>query len=291
MPARFWKPLPPIFPASSIRSPQYAAASASSCSSPARTSRSPRSTARRIAWHHSTHASPARGSVCVRALTARAASVSPSGSSRNGRATAAVRMSDPLPAVRPVRSWSRAAADASSAPVGSLPTAPSTDRVWMPMSGGCDPAHSAKRAATASSPSALRRSTPLAATSRTHHVIDVSSVHSPGSKSPSPPPIIRGPSGPTVAQPNSYPAPSASPAAEPRTAPHARSICAVVSFMLIPPARAVAARGRLGSGRSPRTPRPAPRRGGRARRATTAGPRRARRPARAGRSERASGPG
>ena len=66
--------------ASSSRSPQKPAASPSR-GSLARTSSSPLSTACRIARHHSTHASAARGSGCVSELTFRAASAKASASS------------------------------------------------------------------------------------------------------------------------------------------------------------------------------------------------------------------
>lgn len=82
------------------------------------------------------------------------------------------------------------------------------------------------------------RSLPCAATSRIGQVMAVSSVHSPGAKLPRPPPTIAGPSGPTAAHPNSYPAPRASPTAEPRTAPHARSVCALMSTIRTRPRRA-----------------------------------------------------
>lgn len=59
------------------------------------------------------------------------------------------------------------------------------------------------RRATPVSPSSDLRSSPAAATSAMHQAIVVSSVHSPGAKSPRPPPIIAGPSGPSGALPNS----------------------------------------------------------------------------------------
>ena len=99
--------------------------------------------------------------------------------------TAAVRISEPLPPFRPV---SRRAVACIAAPVLSL--AESTARVWFPMSLGREANHSPKPAATASNPAALRRSNPAAVTLATATDIDVSSVHSPGSNGPMPPPIM-----------------------------------------------------------------------------------------------------
>ena len=63
--------------------------------------------------------------------------------------TAAVRISDPLPPLRPV---SRRAVACMAAPERSR--ADSTARVWLPMSLGREAYHSAKPAATASNPAA-----------------------------------------------------------------------------------------------------------------------------------------
>ena len=60
------------------------------------------------ATHHSTQTSPASWSQCVSSLTAWAASTSVTSSSRYANASGAVRISDPLPAVRPVISCSAA---------------------------------------------------------------------------------------------------------------------------------------------------------------------------------------
>lgn len=87
-------------------------------------------TANRMAWHHSTQASPASGSGWVRSETVRASTVRVGGSSRHASATGAVRISEPLPAVRPVRRWrSSAAARARAAnpgPAGSAGSEPKT---------------------------------------------------------------------------------------------------------------------------------------------------------------------
>ncbi len=98
---------------------------------------------------------------------------------------AAVRINDPLPPLRPV---SRRAVVCIAAP--EVSRAERTARVWLPMSLGVDEYHSANPAATASRPAGVRTSTPVAVTLATAIAIDVSSVHSPGSKPNGPPPII-----------------------------------------------------------------------------------------------------
>jgi hypothetical protein len=167
-------------------------------------------------------------------------------------------MRPPLPAVRPMRTCRSYAAAVSFAAVGSGPASARTRRVWTPMSGGWVSNQARKPDAIRSRDDSSRRSTPDAATSRMATAMDVSSVHSPGAKPPRPPPIIAGPPDPTVAEPNSYPAPSASPTAEPSTAPQARSSCAVVSLtaLIRRPAHRCAAKGRPRPGRahSRRTP-------------------------------------
>ncbi len=89
------------------------------------------------------------------------------------------------------------------APVGWVPAAPRIAPVWLPMSDGPDSYQARKCPAIRVRASSLRRSAPVAATSRMAQAIVVSSVHSPGAKFPSPPPIMRGPSGPTGATANS----------------------------------------------------------------------------------------
>ena len=73
------------------------------------------------------------------------------------------------------------------------------------MSAGPSSYQRRKPRAIASSASVVRRSAPVAATSAIATAIDVSSVHSPGAKPPSPPPIIAGasPVGGNGALPNS----------------------------------------------------------------------------------------
>ena len=66
----------------------------------------------------------------------------------------------------------------------------STLLVCTPMSLGCESYQRTKLAATASRPAAVRTSVRVAVTSAMATVIAVSSVHSPGSKPPRPPPIM-----------------------------------------------------------------------------------------------------
>jgi hypothetical protein len=160
---------------------------------PLRASVSPRM-ARSMATHHSTQASPASGSACVSPEIAIAWLCSAPSSPRQASATGAVRMRLPLPALLLGCSakW-RAAAVAT--PVG-LEARERTARVWMPTSAGPESYQSRKRLATA-----VGSSVPVADSSAMHNAIWVSSVHSPGSQPPRPPPIIA--ASPCGGEPNS----------------------------------------------------------------------------------------
>jgi hypothetical protein len=185
----------------------------------------PKGTARSMATHQMAQASQARGSAWVKAETAIARSTSASSSPRQASATGAVRMRLPLPALASGCSekYLLAAAAKSPAPIAEE----RARRVCSPMSTGRDRYQSRKRPATATS-----SSWPQAVSSAMQIAIWVSSVHSPGSQLPRPPPRIT--ASPAGGVPNSYPAPSASPAAMPTRAPAQRSRS---SF----PARAVTA--------------------------------------------------
>ena len=205
-------------------------------SRPVDTSTRPVSTAVRMASDHSTHESPASGSAWVSSATARVAIASRSRSWRCASATGAVRMSAPLPADRGCVCAKRAASSRMRDPTRSWleadprRTALSTARVCTPTSGGLPSNQLRKFVAMASIASSEVRSAPLAATSAIAMAIDVSSLHSPGAKSPSPPPSIIGLSSePRLLLSNSYGTPSASPAAVPRRTPAARSSWAMVS--------------------------------------------------------------
>ncbi len=139
--------------------------------------------ARSIAMHQSAQASPASGSACVKPDTAIARSTRRSSSPRAARATGAVLMRLPLPALRsgcPLKC--SAAREATSDGVADLDR---TDLVWMPTSAGPDRYHSRNPAAIAS-----RSGDPVAVSSAMQMAIWVSSVHSPGAQRPSPPPFI-----------------------------------------------------------------------------------------------------
>ena len=111
-------------------------------------------------------------------------------------------MSEPLPAVCPVRSCSAREAVRASAAVPCR-TALSTRRVWLPTSFALR-AQAAQRAVTASCAGTVRRSAPVAAVSAIASAMDVSSVHSPGAQPKLPPPfIVTGASG-RSGGPNSY---------------------------------------------------------------------------------------
>lgn len=79
----------------------------------------------------------------------------------------------------------------------------------------------------------LARSIPVAATSAMATAIEVSSVHSPGAHLNGPPPIMSIVAA-TFGYVNSYPAPSASPAAVPSSTPAARSACCSFSLTSTP---------------------------------------------------------
>jgi len=182
--------------------------------------------------HHRTHASPASGSWWVSSLTARAASAKAFASPRYAKATAAVRISEPLPAVVPVCSCSFAATSRIAAPrpgTARPRTAANTLRVCIPTSVAPPSCQRTKLSAIWSSADASRRSAPVAATSAMHTAICVSSLYSPGAYGPSPPPDMRGccPSGGRA--PNSYGTPRASPQAVPRSTPAARSPCTALN--------------------------------------------------------------
>ena len=198
--------------------------------------RTPPTTERLIASHQSTQESPASGSACVSSAMDRAARAMRPGSSGKARATGAVRISAPLPPVRPERACSSAAtAVIRTARPGwpsSLCSALSTWRVWVPTSLAPPCSQSRNSWAIASSPSGASIGTSEAATRAMHIAIWVSSDHSPGAYGPSPPPLISGPRrGSYGAEANSYGTPAASPQARPSRAPAARSAAVVVVVM------------------------------------------------------------
>jgi hypothetical protein len=155
------------------------AGSASTCA--AGSGATPRSAAS-MARHQSTHESPASGSGWVSSAIDRAAVAIAEASPGRASATGAVRMSAPLPAVRPDRSWSARAAARSR--VAGEPDRSSASRstraVWMPTSAGRPAYQSSNRSATASRPASVVRSASSAAWA-TQIASCVSSLHSPGS--------------------------------------------------------------------------------------------------------------
>ncbi len=175
--------------AASSRCAQSSCRAGSRWRSPMRASSSPVSTAWRMAAHQMMQASPASGSQWVSWLIAVAACTIASSSSMWARATGAVRISEPLPPLRPVRAcsacdWVRAR---SAVIAPSRVAARRTEEVWSPMSlVFLD--HCSQRVTIASCADSSRRSAPVAATSAMAIAIAVSSVHSPTSQ-PRPPTI------------------------------------------------------------------------------------------------------
>ena len=156
------------------------ATSSSTMESPDRRSRVPVKTAWRTASVHSTQASVQRGSGCVSADTARAASAAASASSRVANATTAVRMRLPFAADE---RGCEAVNDRALRARSSGPSAPaSTDAVWFPMSSGPSSNHSRNFSPIASRALGVWRSAPSAATSAMAIAISVSSVHSPAGR-------------------------------------------------------------------------------------------------------------
>lgn len=186
--------------------------------------------------------SQAARSPCVSAAIRRAASMVRSRpAAAKYTAEVAARMREPLPAARVLTRKCRAAARSHGSPFVS------TSSVWRPMSLGCPAAHRWNRAKTSGSSRPPRSSRD----SPTSTAICVSSVASPGSQPP--PPHISSPRAVSCpAGPNSYGAPSASPAAEPTTAPTARSRRVVKASPQ--GIRRPALRGRTGRGRPGRPP-------------------------------------
>jgi hypothetical protein len=216
-------------PGSGVQSGARTAAYRSRCSSATASSAvgtaasgSPPSSATRTSSWKTAQPSPAAGSPWVSAEMRRAASaVAPRPSRANRMAAGVVRISEPLPAARPVRRKCSAAAVSQGRPE------PRTARVWSPMSGGPASAQRRKRPNRSASSSPPRSTRDVATSS----AICVSSVNSPGSRPSAPPPHIsvcapRAGAGKRAENcpggPNSKGAPSASPTAEPTSAPAAR---------------------------------------------------------------------
>ena len=105
-----------------------------------------------------------------------------------------VRMRAPLPALRGLDAACSRAAVVSRMPAGPVARAAAcrTARVWVPTSEAPPVSQPSKAAATASSAVGEVRSAPVAATRAMQMDIWVSSLHSPGARSPRPPPIISG---------------------------------------------------------------------------------------------------